>query len=81
VGEQRKPRFEVGDWVKLKDEIVSQEAAFRLSRNVFFNPKMLEWKNRFMKIALVMPTINSGAFYHVKENKWVWEEAWLEKVK
>jgi hypothetical protein len=80
VKKAEKPKFKVGDWVIIKEEIVNRENASELtSHTVFFHDNMLVWKKNFMKIASVHPTYR-GYKYRVRENNCSWAEEWLNKV-
>jgi hypothetical protein len=87
IFESMKPKFSVGDWVILKEEIEYIGDAYRISDHIKFSKHMLGLKNRFMKIREVrkMAWLESeGAiisfFYRVNENEHHWHEKWLDKV-
>jgi hypothetical protein len=79
----RKSRGEVtklkpGDWIILKDEIDSADAANNIAL-YGFKHEMMKWKNKFMKVMEVHIT-PAGNIYYVKENDCHWHEDWMEKV-
>jgi hypothetical protein len=84
-----KPKFNIGDWVKLKDEIDSGEKALEMlteyARELFISifsnsNKQLMWKNRFLKIKYISVTKDCSWYYSVNENKFIFFEEWLKKV-
>jgi hypothetical protein len=84
VEKAKKPKFKVGDWVRLKDNFLRDNfitSTDQINKFAYlpFHPEMHLWTNRFMKI-IASDMSTQGFIYYVKENKMPWGESWFEKI-
>jgi hypothetical protein len=78
------PKFKVGDWVILKEEIISHETALEqlpeMLRAISFNDNFLKWRKRFMKVNDIWMSESGARYYLMKETRVAFFEEWLKKV-
>jgi hypothetical protein len=82
-------KFDIGDWVILKEDINSTAKALNLmaeDQKTFLSSidfkfgYRFRWKKRFMKVNYLLFDSENSTTYTVNENDYHWDERWLEKV-